>query len=147
MRNQRLAQQPSVVNRFSSVHKDLHRSHFFDSSSLVILWLQELDGKLCVITWSILRWSVDLTVVFFNHSQNLSRLCPFFRYQSPVKVADIAFSSTGAAQRSRRRSYGPGSSLKYYSTSDSPIVGPEKSGPSVMRIPFSPTRPVTVSCL
>ena len=49
-----------------------------------------LEGKLCVITWIILRWSSERTVVFFNHSPSLSRISPFLRYQSTVKVPVIA---------------------------------------------------------
>ncbi len=79
----------SCGERFSTVHKALRRSPFFDYFSFVILCLQELDGQLCVITWIILGWSVDRTVIFFNHSPSLTRLSPFLRYQSPVKVADI----------------------------------------------------------
>ena len=34
-----------------------------DSFRFEILCLQEFDGKLCVIAWSILLWSVDRSVV------------------------------------------------------------------------------------
>jgi hypothetical protein len=45
----------------------------------------------CVFVWSILRWSWDRTVVFFNHSPPIwSRLSSFRRYQSLVKVDEIA---------------------------------------------------------
>ena len=74
---------------FRRPKKALRRLHFFDSFSFVILCLPELDAKLCVIAWSTHRCSVDRTVVFFNHSPSLSRLSPFLRYQSPVKVADV----------------------------------------------------------
>jgi hypothetical protein len=129
------------VNRFSSVHKALHRSHFFDSSSLVILCLQELDGRPCFITCprSSLRWSVDRTVVFFNHSPSFSRLSPF-QVQVPVTREGHSY-----------RSFFNGCCTKELSSFlevlryDNPIVGPEKSCSSVVSIPFSPTRPVTVS--
>jgi hypothetical protein len=44
-----------------------------------------LGTSLCI-----LRWSWDRTVVFFSHSPILSRLSPFRRYQSLVKVDEIA---------------------------------------------------------
>jgi hypothetical protein len=55
----------------------------------VILCHQQFDGKLCVFAWSILRWSWERTVLFLNHSPILSRLSPFRRYQSLVKVSEI----------------------------------------------------------
>jgi hypothetical protein len=80
----------SVVNLPSTIHRAVHRSYLFDSFTFVILCLQQFDGKLCVFAWNILHWSWDRTVVFFNHSPILSRFSPLRRYQSLVKVDEIA---------------------------------------------------------
>ena len=43
------------MNRPSDIQRTLHRSHLLDSFPFVILWIHTLDGKVCVVSCSILR--------------------------------------------------------------------------------------------
>ncbi len=76
----------SVVNRFSTSWRSLHRSHLSDSFPFVILRIQTLVGKVCEVPCSFLFWSCDLTEVRFTHSPINSLPSPSPRNQSGVCV-------------------------------------------------------------
>ena len=59
---------PSKIDSKSTIQRVFHRSHLLDSFPFVILWIHVLDGKPCVVAFSILLWPWNLTDIIFNHS-------------------------------------------------------------------------------
>ena len=78
----------SVLNLPSAIHSAPVR--FFRLCDLVSPPVWWKVSRLCVFTWNILHWSWDRTVVFVSHSPILSRFSFLLRYQSLVKVVEIA---------------------------------------------------------